>query len=210
MESNILSGTLPSSWSGSVLPDLNGLYLAANNLSGKLPELWGLPEAFASLQASPPNLSGSSGLNCNRPSSLQGISLPRPACFAAQHRAQTSAGMVARACLSLCHLVCIQDLDLTDNALTGSLPAAWGSAASWQALQTLRMSANTLGGILPDTWADPEAFPSLTLLALDNNTLAGPLPVAWGELAGFTNLTVGADCCSMACLGLHNLAGICG
>lgn len=66
------------------------------------------------------------------------------------------------------------------NRLTGSLPEAFGSPGAFTALRELTLSDNPLSGSLPAAWGNhSEALPALHLLNLSNTGLAGPLP-DWG------------------------------
>ena len=54
--------------------------------------------------------------------------------------------------------------DLSDNALNGSLPAAWGSNASFPALIFANLSNNRISGSIPDAWYTNTSFPSALLM----------------------------------------------
>ena len=70
----------------------------------------------------------------------------------------------------------LQHVDLSFNAVTGSLPREWG--INMTALQHLDLSLNQLSGSLPPEWGNMAV---LQQLDLNNNQLTGPLPPEWGR-----------------------------
>ena len=102
----------------------------------------------------------------------------------------------------------LQSFDLSGNALTAGLPAAWVAPGSWPALAVLDLSHNPLGGSLPSIlpaalnataaratvqgWIDhspPPAGqlpppPPLQQLMLSGCQLNGRLPFDWALLDG--------------------------
>jgi hypothetical protein len=80
--------------------------------------------------------------------------------------------------------VCISWLQLVGNRLTGTLPGAWGAAAT--ALRQLRLAGNNLSGpIFPPAWLQPGRLPSFEVLDLAGNAgLVGSLPanLSWPSL----------------------------
>ena len=71
-------------------------------------------------------------------------------------------------------------LFLTDNPLSGTLPAEWGGNNSWPALQQLELGASSslsppsrLSGTFPPEWGSPSAFPQLTKLLIYNTLITG-------------------------------------
>ncbi|PRW39362.1 serine threonine- kinase [Chlorella sorokiniana] len=67
-------------------------------------------------------------------------------------------------------------LNMQNNALNGTLPAAYGAPGALPRLLSLVLSNNQLSGTLPPEWGEPGAFPALSLLALGSNQLTGELP----------------------------------
>ena len=76
----------------------------------------------------------------------------------------------------------VQQLWLSDNGLTGKVPAALGSLAS---LVGLGLSNNDLTGEIPVELGN---LANLQFLELGNNGLAGPMPAELGDLAALVEL----------------------
>jgi hypothetical protein len=55
----------------------------------------------------------------------------------------------------------VQFLHLSDNQLSGQLPASWGHQGVWPQLSALHLQNNLLEGPLPPQWASGGAFPTL-------------------------------------------------
>lgn len=70
----------------------------------------------------------------------------------------------------------LETLTMTDNAISGTLPAQW--AAGFVNLQGLGMKVNRISGTLPPQWAKLR----ISHLALGSNSLSGSLPAAWGDM----------------------------
>lgn len=83
----------------------------------------------------------------------------------------------------------LQTLNLGSNALSGALPASWGSGGGWQKMAQLSLEKNQLNGSLPALWGAAWSFPRLQLLALDSNRLSGALPSAWATAGAFPALS---------------------
>ena len=81
----------------------------------------------------------------------------------------------------------LQSLDVSDNNLTGTLPAG---LASLEQLQELTLSTNLFSGQLPAAWGAPGAFKQLTYLELSSIDVTGGLPAAWGSPHGFQKIRV--------------------
>lgn len=84
---------------------------------------------------------------------------------------------------------------LGSNSLTGTLPAAWSSLTS---LTVADLGDNHLKGSLPASWS---AWSNLRGLRLTSNSLTGSLPAAYGSWAGIQELELGQRpyclCCSV-------------
>lgn len=74
---------------------------------------------------------------------------------------------------------------LGSNSLTGTLPAAWSSLTS---LTVADLGDNHLKGSLPASWS---AWSNLRGLRLTSNSLTGNLPAAYGSWAGIQELELG-------------------
>ena len=79
-------------------------------------------------------------------------------------------------------------LNLAQNALTGKLPAVWGSATAWPALQSLNLSSCQLRGLLVKQWGIQNGWVQLSTLHLDRNQLSGSLPSEWSSDSAFPAL----------------------
>ncbi|GJN12033.1 hypothetical protein PR202_ga30276 [Eleusine coracana subsp. coracana] len=86
--------------------------------------------------------------------------------------------------LHLCRHLAV--LDLSNNALTGPIPASLGNASS--ALETLALNSNQLSGPIP-----PSLAPSLKNLLLFDNHLSGELPSSLGNLQLLESLRLGGN-----------------
>ena len=75
------------------------------------------------------------------------------------------------------HLTQLQQLQLRDNRLHGSLPAAWSALAS--SLQDLDLRNNQITGTLPGAW---QVLTSLTKMNFLNNQLSSTVPDAYAAM----------------------------
>eukprot|EP00879_Flechtneria_rotunda_P022926 GHRR01024231.1.p1 GENE.GHRR01024231.1~~GHRR01024231.1.p1 ORF type:complete len:471 (+),score=117.16 GHRR01024231.1:181-1593(+) len=73
----------------------------------------------------------------------------------------------------------LQTLDLSSNAITGTLPNWVGNLLAANAV--LDLSNNQIQGILPSTWAQSNR--SIEVLRLGNNSIGGAIPDSWNSLA---------------------------
>lgn len=112
----------------------------------------------------------------------------------------------------------LTDLDLSLNALRGTLSPFWGGSGGFTSLQNLDLSNNSFAGQMPLAWGSNGSFPGLVHLLLSNNSLSGGLPTAWGtrgrwpalaglylqnnDLSGESALLDAAECraCIPACV----------
>ena len=88
--------------------------------------------------------------------------------------------LTAGSCCRADALANLTDLDLSRNALKGTLSPFWGDAGGFVSLQNLDLSNNSFSGQLPLGWGSNGTFPVLVRLLLSNNSLSGTLPGAWG------------------------------
>ncbi|XVF79039.1 hypothetical protein PTKIN_Ptkin14bG0187600 [Pterospermum kingtungense] len=75
----------------------------------------------------------------------------------------------------LANLAFLQEIDLTLNYLSGTIPSDWGSLQ----LVNISLYGNRLTGSIPREWAN---LSSLTRLVLQQNQFSGNLPPALGNL----------------------------
>jgi len=86
----------------------------------------------------------------------------------------------------------LEDLNLADNLLTGSLSDFTMPGSTMMASRVFNVSRNALsGGPIPEAWHSP----TLHLLDVSLNMLPGELPTAWGQPMGgqrsaFPNLDI--------------------
>jgi Leucine-rich repeat (LRR) protein len=78
----------------------------------------------------------------------------------------------------------VTQIDLTDNNLTGSLPAELGDLTG---LALLYLSHNSIGGAIPSTFGDLTA---LREIHMSVNQLTGPIPVEIGNLVRLEKLII--------------------
>lgn len=71
-------------------------------------------------------------------------------------------------------------------AAEGASNSSAASSSGSSSLTTLDLSANALHGTLPASWV--ALLPGLTTLDLSHNALTGELPPAWGRFANLTTL----------------------
>lgn len=170
LDNNTLSGEVPE-----LPPSLITVNLSSNQFSGQLP---GLPAKASVFDAGFNNLTGTlpalpSGLNALyvNNNSLTGTLPDIPqTLFLINIRANQISGSLpelpAGASMSLAYL--------GYNALTGTVPASWTSAAG---LVWFSAAGNRLGGRLPSSYALALAF-----LNLEGNALTGTVPGELGNL----------------------------
>jgi Leucine-rich repeat (LRR) protein len=70
----------------------------------------------------------------------------------------------------------MEDLQLYNNSLTGSLPPSWGQLRQ---IKWLYLHGNKLSGPLPDAY---KALTDLTSLGLSDNSLTGSVPPSWASM----------------------------
>ncbi len=81
---------------------------------------------------------------------------------------------------------------LSNNSISGSLPAAWGTDFfGWsQRFQRLYLSHNQMTGQLPPEWSDSKALYDLSRLDLFGNDLTGSIPWAHANMPSMQNLVL--------------------
>ncbi|KAL4434012.1 hypothetical protein ABPG75_000453 [Micractinium tetrahymenae] len=198
---NNIQDTLPDSWGLGIFPRLEVMGPAANNWTGTLPAQWGGANAFPKLQQLT--------ITCHQElpyerrfsgtipssSSLWRLPMPPPA-FGAfpsligidlSYGALTGTLPASWGSSSLPNLAL---LSLKDNKMSGPLPDAYGAPGAFKILKSLALQNNSLTGPLPDSWAQAGSFPRLQNLTLDINTLTGGIPASWGADTAFPSLQV--------------------
>ncbi|CUG85118.1 GP46-like surface antigen, putative, partial [Bodo saltans] len=75
-----------------------------------------------------------------------------------------------------CYYNDVQEIDLPNNNLTGTLPASLGNMSQ---LVQLSLSSNSITGTLPPEW---QSFKLLRYLYLWSNSLSGTLPTEWSNI----------------------------
>lgn len=146
VSNNSLHGELPSVLG--TYPELQAIDFSLNKLYGSLP-----PSLFTALRLSEVKLSGNSFTG----------SIPLPSSQAGTPMAATAPAYAAQN-YSLMHL------DLSDNSLSGSLPAGIGAL---EGLKSLNLSRNNFSGTIPPTISN---LHGLLHLDLSGNNLAGGIP----------------------------------
>lgn len=132
------------------------------------------------------------GVTCDAQGDITALSLP-------------GCGLEGTLPAALAQLVQLKDLDLSGNALTGSIPQDWTVAGAFTALEKLQLADNQLSGGLDDFNMEAEGFiaslyfnvsknnlnqstipagwysNTLALMDISHNDVSGPLPAEWGE-----------------------------
>lgn len=102
-------------------------------------------------------------------------------------------------------------LILTNNSISGSIPALWGDAKhGWKdGLSALYLDQNHLTGPLPQLWSDSNSLPNLTIMYAHDNMLTGPVGWDAANLPMLRNLVLlpgelseiaSAHSCALLCL----------
>ena len=72
---------------------------------------------------------------------------------------------------------------MSSNSIRGPLPEEWGAAYSFTSLVALNVSDNKLSGELPAGWGTvAPSLDALSLLAISGNAFSGAVPPSWGRL----------------------------
>ncbi|CAN6210483.1 unnamed protein product [Urochloa humidicola] len=166
LDGNILQGILPSSIVG--LPkSLEVLFLAANNISGTIPQEIGHLSNLTLLRMEENLLTGNLPTSLGNLQNLYLLSLSQ----------NKLSGQIP---LSLSNLSQLNELYLQENNLSGPIPGALGLCKK---LETLNLSYNSFYGSIPI-----EIFTLYSLskgLDLSHNQLSGKIPL---EISGLINL----------------------
>ena len=88
------------------------------------------------------------------------------------------------------HSACrrLEDINLSGQGLSGSLPAAWAGPQAFRNLTALSLHSNLLSGPLPAAWGGAGALPALRTLQLGSNRLTGTVPASWAKSSAFPAL----------------------
>eukprot|EP00873_Tetraselmis_striata_P013072 jgi/Tetstr1/433336/TSEL_022622.t1 len=195
-----LSGSLPPQWSA--LTGLRELRVGSAGLRGNVPATWATLTGLAIVDlernklsgALPPDLSAWRSveklrLNGNRLSGMlpcgwgSGMAALRELSLGGNRLT----GTIPPAWL---HLPQLETLDLSQNSLTGPVPASGGTSTEPVRISKLYLAFNELTGTIP-----PELSALLTLrqLSLAGNRLTGSVPPQFTALAYLTELTLGGN-----------------
>ncbi|KAI3811850.1 hypothetical protein L1987_21582 [Smallanthus sonchifolius] len=163
---NAFSGSIPPSFT--LFPSLTFLALQHNNLSGSIPDTWGSGE-LTSFTLDHNFLTGSIPPSLSKMPNLEKINLGH----------NHIDGVIPNEFANLSKL---QILDLSNNAIKGSLPSFSSSN-----LSVLILDSNRLNGPIPDTIGN---LSSLTQLRLSHNNFSGEIPKSVGDLKNLDSLNV--------------------
>ncbi|BDA47649.1 probable LRR receptor-like serine/threonine-protein kinase at N-terminal half [Coccomyxa sp. Obi] len=146
----------------------------------KLPAAFGNPPTLASWQGSNPCTGTWVGIGCSLVNGAQRVT------------SLNLNGMGLNGTLpdSLIQLTTLQIMNLSSNAIGGSLPTNWGWNNVFTQLQVITLDDNNLSGSLPSSYSNPNAFKSLIVLNMDRNNLSGSLPASWGSPGALPALRV--------------------
>ncbi|PRW33901.1 serine threonine- kinase [Chlorella sorokiniana] len=194
-----------------LLPQLQVLDLAGNELGGTLPETWGEPGSFpalALLNLNNNQLTGpvvpdlwAVGPAFNQLLDMQMARNRFSGTFSEAWAATNTSfkwlmsmnwadnRLSGTLPLYVNGIITMSAVYLQNNQFTGPLPPDWGTQVyfydgtvnSTQALEKLYLHGNQLTGSLPPEWGAPESFTVLTQLTLSDNPLGASLPIQWGD-----------------------------
>lgn len=184
---NQLRGPLPASWE--LLRQLVFLDLRNNQLSGGLAGSWSRLSRLSLLALSNNSLQGTlpapwSTLGVPSDSSSRGLGTLR------LERNQISGTLPpAWSALTL-----LSQIELGNNRLNGTIPLQYSTLgpSTWRPLNYLNLSANALSGSLPVAFS---ALTAISSLDLQGNRLTGPLPSLWSRLVTATYLDLSDNRC---------------
>ncbi|CUG87556.1 GP46-like surface antigen, putative [Bodo saltans] len=172
LNSNNITGTLPSSWSS--LVNISRLSLCGNLLlSGTLPPEWSSMTNIATLLLYyNPILSGTLPPEWSSMSKLITLYI----------FGTNVSGTLPSSWTNMTSMV---DLQLYSSPLSGSLPPEWSSMSK---LVQLYIMATNISGTLPSTWS---SMTSMTGLQLHSNSmLSGSLPPEWSSMSKLSTLYI--------------------
>lgn len=194
-----------------LLPQLQVLDLAGNELNGTLPVTWGEPGSFPALTQL--NLNNNQLTGPVVPDSwaigpafnqLLDMQMARNRFSGTFSEAWAFTNTSFKALLSMNWadnrltgplpiyingMITMSAVALQNNQFTGPLPPDWGTQVFYvdgtvnvtQALEKLYLHGNRLTGALPPEWAAADSFTVLAQLTLNDNPLGASLPVEWGS-----------------------------
>ncbi|CAN6169501.1 unnamed protein product [Urochloa humidicola] len=174
LDSNILTGTLPSSI-GDLPKSLQELLLSTNQISGTIPQEIKHLKNLTLLYMEHNLITGT------LPDSIGNL----PNLFVLSLSQNKLSGQVP---LSIGSLSQLSELDLQENNLSGSIPKTLGYCKN---LEALNLSHNSFSGSIPE-----ELF-TLSLLAedldLSHNDLSGEIPLEIGSLINLESLNISSN-----------------
>lgn len=160
-----LGGRLPDAVFLQMLPQMEILNLASNNLTGSIPGDYSLLRRLRALYAYSNSLTGTLPLQLGVLAKLEVLDL-------SSNRLQGSLPAAWHGMESM------QALKMHYNRLTGQLPEHWGQGMA--NLSILSLAMNRIGGALPGSW---QAMQQMQYMLLLGNNISGSLPSSWSRLS---------------------------
>lgn len=167
---NNLYGHLPSTM-GNFLPNLQQLYLGANQLSGIIPSSISNASQLSEIELAYNSFSGLI------PNTLDNLRFLRLLNLQSNNLTIESSAPKLSFFSTLSNSSYLEILVLSDNPLNGILPNSVGNLST--SLQYFGIGHCNINGNIP---IEIENLSSLTTLFLDNNHFAGPIPTTVGKL----------------------------
>ena len=156
ISNNLLEGILPDNWSGFL--NLQEFNLSRNNLTGSLPSSWSSLSELSGFDVSNNNLHGELPIVWKNLTGLHLFNIANNQ-FSGELRPEWSLQTQMRS------------FNLSGNSFRGMLPSDWGNA--WSGVTSLIVTNNHLTGDVPASWIN---FADLNELQLDYNCFNTDLP----------------------------------
>lgn len=104
----------------------------------------------------------------------------------------------------------LSNLLLSNNSISGPIPALWGDATyGWRdSLQALYLENNLLTGRLPQLWSDSNSLVNLGIMYAYGNQLTGPVGWTATNLPSLLNLVLLPGKCAKATPALMDLQSV--
>ncbi|XP_058109117.1 probable LRR receptor-like serine/threonine-protein kinase At3g47570 [Magnolia sinica] len=177
---NRLQGNLPPNI-GLTLPNLQQLYVEGNQFTGPIPVSLSNASGLLLIKLANNSFSGSMPMNFG---SLKGLTK----LYLGGNRIGIGKAHDLSFLDSLTNCSRLQELDVGDNCLSGSLPESMGNLSTQ--LRILWLGSNRIFGSIP---SGIQNLVSLTTLRMEYNSLTGTIPIGVGKLNKVRQLSLGGN-----------------